>query len=536
MDATVATIPRLSAGRKNLILAALCLCVLAILIDTSIMNVALPTLVRDLGATTRDLQWIVDAYNLAFASLVLAAGSLADRYGRKRALLLGLGVLAIASGVGGQMTSPGALIGARAVMGVGAAIVFPATLSILTNVFTERGERARAIGIWGAMTGVGVALGPITGGWLLEHFWWGSVLWVMVPVAVLAMALVATIVPESFDPAVPPIDWAGLLLSIVAVGSLVFTIIEAPDAGWTSLRSLVGFAVAIATGAIFARLELRRRNPMIDVRLFENLRFTAASGAVTVAFFALFGFVFLITQYFQFVKGYSALSAGVRLLPVAISVAIGSIVGTKIAVRVGNKVVVASGLLSMSIAFLWIALSATASTSYLVIVGQMVFLAAGLGLTSAPATEAIMGAVPPAKAGIGSAMNDATRELGGTLGVAVIGSVFASIYTNRLDHSAVNAALPPAGRVAWRESVGAALEVAQRAGAQAGPRAAAAVAGAAKSAFLDGLMVGCLVAGAVTLFGALVVALFLPARPAVDSAAAIDRLDEELAVLTADIA
>jgi EmrB/QacA subfamily drug resistance transporter len=524
------------APRKAWSLASLCLCVLAVLIDTSIMNVTLPTLVRALGASTRDLQWIVDAYNLTFAALVLAAGSLADRYGRRRALLCGLGVLALCSALGAHAASAGWLIAARTGMGIGAAIVFPATLSIISNVFTERQERARAIGIWGAMTGVGVALGPITGGWLLEHFWWGSVLLVMVPVALLAGALTFVLVPESSDPTVPKLDLAGLLLSIATVGLLVVTIIEAPDSGWTSGRTLGGFAAAAVFGALFAVVEARQRAPMLDVRLFANLRFTAASGAVTVAFFALFGFIFLVTQYFQFVMGYSAFSAGLRLIPVAISVGVGAIVGTRIAVRAGNRVVVTFGLLSMTVAFVWIALVAAEHTSYLVIVGQMVLLAGGLGLTSAPATESIMGAVPAEKAGIGSAMNDATRELGGTLGVAVIGSVFASIYTDRLDHAAIRNQLPPVAQHAWRESIGAALAVAQRARQVAGARAATAVAHAAKLAFLDGMSAGCFVAAGVSVAGAALVAHFLPARPnntdganapdASDPLAIADSLDE----------
>jgi EmrB/QacA subfamily drug resistance transporter len=496
-------------GHRRAILITLCLAAFTINLDTTIVNVALPTFVRDISASTRQLQWIVDAYSLVFAALVLAAGSVSDRVGRKGALLAGLTVFGAGSLIGSRATSPGQLIAVRGLIGLGAAIIFPATLSILTNVFTARAERAKAIGLWGAMTGLGVAAGPICGGWLLEHFWWGSVFAALVPVAVIVAALVALYVPTSRDPQAPRLDLAGLGLSTVAIGTLVFTIIEAPEVGWASGRSLAGFAVAAFVLAVFVSWEKRVAQPMLDVTLFRNLRFTAASGSVTVAFFALFGFIFMVTQYFQFLKGYSPFSTGVRLLPVAFSVAFASIVGTKLAVRFGNKAVVATGLGSITLAFLWIS-TASVATSYLEIAGQMIVLGLGMGLTSAPATEAIMGVVPKEKAGIGSAMNDATRELGGTLGVAVIGSVFASLYTSRL---LLPAGLPTQAAQAARESVGGAFIAAQRvADAGLGP-AALQLKAAASSAFFDGFAVGCLVAAGVAALGAIAAAIFLPAQP-----------------------
>src|SRR3954453_9852682 len=420
------------ASRRNTaVLVTLCVAALLISLDTTIVNVTLPTLVRDLDASNRQLQGIVDSYNLVFAGFVLAAGSLSDRFGRKGALLVGLGIFAAGSIVGSRATSPAQLIAIRGVIGLGAAVIFPATLSILTNVFTERSERARAIGFWGAMTGVGVALGPICGGWLLEHFWWGSVFAALVPVAAVVAAMTARWVPTSRDPSTPPLDLPGLVMSTAMIGTLVFTIIEAPEVGWLTGRSLAGFAIAAALLVIFVRWERHVTQPMLDVDLFRNLRFSAASGSVTISFFALFGFVFMVTQYFQFLKGYSPFSTGLRLLPVALSVGAASIIGTKLAVRLGNKAIVSTGLVSMGIAFLWIS-TASAATPYLELAGQMLVLGTGMGLTSAPATEAIMGVVPKEKAGIGSAVNDATRLLGGTLGVAVIGSVYASLYASRL--------------------------------------------------------------------------------------------------------
>jgi hypothetical protein len=280
----------------------------------------------------------------------------------------------------------------------------------------------------------------------------------LAPVALVVMALVALYVPTSRDPEAPRLDIAGLVMSTVAIGTLVFTIIEAPEVGWVSGRSLAGFGIAVLVTAGFVAWERRVALPMLDVTLFRNLRFTAASGSVTVAFFALFGFIFMVTQYFQFLKGYSPLGTGLRLLPVAFSIAAASVVGTKLAVRIGNKVVVATGLASITVAFLWIS-TASVATSYVELAAQMIVLGLGMGLTTAPATEAIMGVVPKEKAGIGSAMNDATRELGGTLGVAVIGSVFASLYASRLS---LPAGLPAEATQAAPESVGGAFIAAQR--------------------------------------------------------------------------
>jgi EmrB/QacA subfamily drug resistance transporter len=453
-------------SRRSLILVSLLLAAFAINLDTTIVNVALPTLVRQLHASNSQLQWVVDAYNLVFAALLLASGSLSDRIGRKGMLLSGLLVFGVASLVGGLLSTPGQLIAARCVMGLGAAMVFPATLSLISNVFTERAERARAIGLWGATAGMAIALGPIVGGWLLARFDWRSIFFAMAPVAALGAALVAASVPTSRDAHAPRPDRVGFALSTASMALLIYTIIEAPNHGWGSARTLAGFAVALALLAWFIRWELRAREPMLDVGLFRNPRFTAASGSVTVAFFSLFGFIFLMTQYFQFIKHYSALSTGVHLLPVASSVGVASVLGTKLAVRFGTKLIVATGLGFVTIFYAWVA-TASATTHYGTIAAQMVLYGVGMGFTSAPATEAIMGVVPRAKAGVGSAVNDTTRLLGGTLGVAIIGSVYASLYGSRLD-SRLPAHLPPSLVHTAHSSVGAALVVAEhvaRAGA-----------------------------------------------------------------------
>jgi len=502
------TAPRRTAS-KSLILLTLCLAALIINIDQTIVNVALPSLVRELRATTTSLQWIVDAYTLVFAALILAAGSLGDRVGRKGLLLAGLGVFGLGSLAGSLADTPNQLIAARAVMGIGAAGIFPATLSLIANVFTERAERAKAIGLWGATTGIGVATGPIVGGWLLENFWWGSVFVFMVPIAIVVAALVAWTVPTSRDPNIRPLDWPGLLLSSAGFGTLVFGIIQAPDWGWGSAKTFATLAAGLLIVVAFVAVERRTERPMMDVRLFKNPRFTAASGSITIGFFVLAGFTFLITQYFQFVKAYTPFGAGLRVLPVAISIAVAAVVGTRLAVQVGNKVVVATGLALWGGAVLWIS-TVSASTPYYVIVGQMIMGGGGLGLITAPATEAIMGAVPKEKAGVGSAVNDATRLFGAALGVAVIGSIAASLYHTRLA-ATIPPNLPAQAAAAARGSVGGALVVAKSAGA-----AGQSLAHAAVGAFLHSVSCALKVAGAVALAGAVMAALLLPARPRVE--------------------
>jgi EmrB/QacA subfamily drug resistance transporter len=508
--------------RRPLILVSLLIAAFVINLDITIVNVALPTLVRELHASNSQLQWVVDAYSLVFASLLLAAGSLSDRLGRKGFLLAGLAVFGLASVAGGLTSTPGQLIVARCFMGLGAAMIFPTTLSLISNVFTERGERARAIGLWGATVGAAVALGPIVGGWLLEQFRWTSIFFAMAPVAAVGAALVAWSVPTSRDPGANKTDGPGLVLSSAAMALLIYTIIEAPAHGWSSARTLGGFALAVAVFGIFIARERTTSEPMVDLSLFRNPRFAAASGSVTVAFFAISGFSFLITQYFQFFKGYRPLSTGVHLLPVAVSVAIASVVGTKLAVRAGTKQVVTVGLFCLAGFFAWVSTART-GTSYLAIAGQMLLGGSGVGLVSAPATEAIMGVVPKAKAGVGSAVNDATRLLGSTLGVAIIGSVYASLYNTRLTNDLPAALAPRLARTA-HNSVGAALELAHRTSVHGHPALANGIHAAASNAFFHGFSTACLLAAGVAAAGAIVTLVLLPAHPAVptDATAPID--------------
>jgi len=498
----------LTPARRWIALGILCLSLLLSVVDNTIVNVAIPTLNHDLGASTTQLQWIVDAYTLVFSALLLAMGHFGDRFGRKRALQLGLGLFAVTSGLAALATTSGQLIGARALMGIGAALIFPATLAILVNVFTEPKERAAAIGIWTAMVGVAVAIGPITGGLLLEHFWWGSIFVVNIPVALIAIALGVWLLPESRDQAVGAMDYRGLVLSVAGVGMMVWAIIEGPSWGWTSPVIIAALVCSVVLLTLFAFVERRMAHPLLDVQLFANARFTAASISVTTAFFALFGFIFLITQFLQLIQGFTALQAGIRTLPFAIATGVMSPVAIALMHRFGSKVIVAIGLLVMAAGFV-LASTVKVDSPYVgTVLASMVIIAAGLGLATSPATESIMGALPPEQAGAGSAVNDTTREFGGTLGVAVVGSVFLSIYGAKAVDGYRSLGLPKQFEVIVRESLGGGLAVA----AHLPPAPSLALKHIVQQAFIDGLARGSLVAAAVVLVGAVIAWKFLPAR------------------------
>jgi EmrB/QacA subfamily drug resistance transporter len=498
-----------SAGHPTAALAVICLSVFVISVDATIVNVALPTLSRDLNATTAQLQWIVDAYTLVMSGLLLSAGSLSDRYGRRGWLSSGLLVFAMTSAVAAQVDSAGALIAARAAMGIGAAVIFPTTLALITNIFTDPIRRAKAIGLWAAMVGVGVAAGPMTGGWLLEHFSWGSIFLVNVPIAALAIVGGLLFVPTSRDLAAPPVDIPGFMLSAIGITALIYTVIGAPSWGWASARTLVGFGAATLILIGFAMWERRCPQPMLDMSVFANRRFSGGSLAVTAGFLTLFGFIFVITQYFQFIKAYSAFQAGVRLLPVAVSIALASVIGPAVVHKIGTTAVVSAGLAVFAAGLAW-ASTVDAGTPYTVIAMQMVLLGTGLGLTTAPATEAIMGSLSPDKAGVGSAVNDTTRELGGTLGVAIVGSVFASIYSGRIASASALTALPKELRSMIGGSMAAAYKVIGDPSLPADR--AVAMRAAVDHAFLDGLRVGSLVCAGIAIAAAVVVVVLLPAR------------------------
>jgi EmrB/QacA subfamily drug resistance transporter len=484
-------------------------------IDNTIVNVALPTLERELGTSISGLQWVVDAYTLVFAGLLLTAGALGDRFGRRRALTVGLVIFATASAAAAFASGVGQLVGARAVMGVGAALIMPATLSILTNVFTDSRERAIAIGLWSGVAGVAIALGPVAGGFLLDHFWWGSVFIVNVPIVAGALIAGRFLVPDSRNPHAHPIDWTGAVLSIVGLVALVWAIIEAPSDGWSSAPIVAAFTVAAVALATFVWWERRTTYPMLDVRFFRNARFTAASLTVTLVFFALFGFVFLATQYLQFVLRYTPLQAGIRTLPFAGAMMLTAPLSSKVVEWVGTKRVVVTGMLLFA-AGMVVASTSTVGSGYPRVMIAMLLLGSGMGLAVAPSTESIMGALPRDQAGVGSAVNDTSREVGGALGVAVIGSLLSSVYGARvLDQ--LPAGVPVGARNAASDSLGGALAVSAQLG-----RAGNALAEGAREAFVFAMSRASLVTAGIALVGAVVAWRFLPARAVEETRDSLD--------------
>ena len=500
--------PGTAHDRRWWILVVLCLSVLIVSVDNTIVNVALPSIGRSLTASTSDLQWVVDAYTLVFAGLLLLGGHLGDRLGRRQMLQLGLALFAVTSLGASFAQSTGQLVAGRAAMGASAALIYPATLALLSTTFTDKLERASAIGIWSAVTGLAVAIGPISGGLLLQHYSWSSVLWVNVPLAALALIAGWRLLPESRDSAPGRFDPLGAIGSIVAIGVLVWTTIEAPSHGWTSVATLVGYAVAAAALAAFVLWEARRADPLLDVGLFRNPRFSAASGAVALAFFGLFGFIFLITQYFQVVRGYDTLRAGVATLPFAIVIGAFSPVSIVLMHRIGTKLVVSGGLATMAAGFVVAAGSAVDSPYWGRIVISMTLMAAGLAFVASPATEAIMGTLPPAQAGAGSAVNDTVREVGGTLGVAVVGSVMSTLYGPHVVDALKSLGVSPAAAHTAADSIVSGMGVATSLPAHAVGPAVAAV----RNAFMDGLAAGSLVAAGACAVAAIAALAFLPAR------------------------
>ncbi|HEY3980983.1 MAG TPA: DHA2 family efflux MFS transporter permease subunit [Streptosporangiaceae bacterium] len=512
---TSATPGAAAERRRWWILAVLCLSVLLVVIDNTIVNVALPTMSRDLAASTQSLQWIVDAYTLVFAGLLLVGGNLGDRIGRRRMLQAGLALFAVTSVGAALSRTTGELIAGRAAMGIAAALIYPATLALLNSAFTSARERATAIGIWAGVSGLAVAIGPVAGGLLLRHFSWSSVFYINVPVVIIALVAGWRLLPESRDPRAGRFDPLGAIGSVAGIGLLVWTIIEAPRHGWLTAATIGGFAGAAVILAGFAWWQLRRPDPLLDVRLFRNPRFSAASGAIALAFFGLFGFIFLITQYFQVVRGYDPLKAGLATLPFAIVTGALSPAAIILMKRFGTKIIVTAGLLLMSSGFVVAAGTAVSSDYWGRIITSMVLMAAGLALTSSPATEAIMGALPRDKAGAGSAVNDTTRELGGTLGVAIVGSAMSSVYASHVGSALARLGAPAAAAAAAKQSVVAGLGTA----AHLPPDLRAAAAAATRLAFMDGLHAGSFVAAGATAAAALATLLFLPARARLAGAA-----------------
>ncbi len=476
-------------ARRWYTLGVLCLSLLIIVVDSTIVNVALPTLSRQLHASASGLQWIVDAYTLTFAALLLLAGAIADRYGRHLALAGGLATFAAGSLAAALTHTTAELIAARAVMGIGGAFIMPATLSIITSVFTDPAERTKAIGLWAAVSGLGVAIGPVAGGWLLTHFSWDSIFLVNLPIVAVALVAGRWLVPASRAPQARRLDLTGAMLSVAAFTVLTYAIIEAPGNGWLSATTLGLFGASVALLGLFVGWEARSDHPMLPLHLFRNPRFTGAGISITVMFFALSGVVFLSTQIYQFVLGYSPLAAGVRALPSAAALAVFSPLGAALTKRVGTLVPVALGLATITGGLVLFS-TASAGSGYGHYVLAMVIVSTGIGLAMSATTSASMQELPPAMTGVGSAVNDTTRNMGSVLGVAVFGSITASVFASRmadLAHGSIG-------------SVGAAAAVAHRAGGSYG----AAVMHAAAGAFVTGADRAVLAGAVATLAGVLV--------------------------------
>ena len=495
--------------RRWWILAILSISVFLVVVDNLIINVAIPTLARELGATTSGLQWIVDSYALVFAGLLLACGGLGDRFGRKLVMQIGMVLFGVFSAWAAFTDTTEQLIIGRGLMGIGAALVFPSTLAILIDVFRHPVERAKAIGVWSAVSGAAVAFGPVTGGLLLEYFWWGSVFLINIPIVIVALALQYVFIPESRDPNAEQLDIPGFVLSIAFVSLLVYTIIEGPHRGWTSTASVSGFIGTAVLVTAFIWRERNTEHPLLDIRVFRDMRVTAATSSILIAFFSLFGFTFLVTQYFQFVRGYDPLESGLRTLPFAVGAGITAPIAAQLALRYGPKRIVPIGLLFMGIAQVWAGTLQVESMYFGPVIGSMMLMACGLSLVTSPSSESVMGSLPREMAGVGSAINDTSREIGGTLGVAIVGSIFATSYGPKIVDLLSPFALPQAAVSAAEESVGAAFAVSEQVG---DPTLASAIRDVASTSFLDGFQVACTTVGVVAILGSLLAYRFLPAR------------------------
>jgi EmrB/QacA subfamily drug resistance transporter len=442
--------------RRWFLLAILCLSLVLVVMSVSGLVTAIPSMQEELNASAGQIQWIIDAYAVVFAGTLLTAGALGDRFGRKRALLVGLVIFGLGALLAGIGTSATQVIVGRGVMGVGAALVMPATLSIITAIFPAA-ERSRAIAIWAGFAGAGGAIGPIVSGALLERYWWGAAVLINLPVVAATLLAISVYAPESRDDTETPLDPIGAVLSLVGLGALIFAIIEGGEDGWTAAPVLVAAAVALVALVSFVRWELRSDHPMLPLSLFRDRRFSIGSGVITIAFFVMFGFFFLATQYLQFARGYSPLEAGLATLPLALAFIAISPRSASLAGRFGAGRVMAFGFVVVAAGFALLAQLDT-DTSYLVIGAAFFVLGAGMSLTAAPATTEIMSAVPLSKLGVGSAVNDTTREVGGALGIAILGSIANSAYRARIDLSGLG--LAPVPRAHAEESVGAAVGVA----------------------------------------------------------------------------
>ena len=513
-------------ARRWFLLAMMCLSLVLVVMSVSGLVTAIPTMQEALGASASQVAWILDAYAIVFAGSLLTAGALGDRFGRKRALLAGLVVFGSGSLFAGVASSSSQVIAGRAVMGIGAALVMPATLSIITTIFPPE-ERNRAIGVWAGFAGAGGAIGPIVSGALLERYWWGSAVLVNLPLVAATFIAIWSFAPESRDESETPLDPVGAVLSLVGLGALVFTIIQGGENGWTTTPVIAAAIVAVVALTGFLRWERQTKHPMLPLGLFRDRRFSVGSAVVTVAFFVMFGFFFLSTQYLQFARQYSPLEAGLALLPLPIVFVAVSPRSAVFAARFGAARVMATGLVVIAGGFLILSF-VTPGTSYFALAVAFAVLGAGMGMTAAPATGEIMSAVPLSKAGVGSAMNDTTRELGGALGIAILGSIATSAYRSAIDVAGLGLEAGP--RHLAEESIGTAALVAGQVPAGDAVRAQAA------SAFTDAFVLTSVVSVGIVLAAAVAVFFFSrPSRPETVEEIADDAFELDFAMVPAGV-
>jgi EmrB/QacA subfamily drug resistance transporter len=498
---------QLSVGRRTAALITVCASLMVITIDFTILNVAVPTLAEDLHADNSSLQWFINAYELVFAGLLLTAGALADRFGRRRVLAIGLAVFGAASAMSALAETSGQLIGARAAMGVGGALVLPATLSIVTNIFTDPTARARAIAVWAGVAALGLGLGPLVGGWLLQNFYWGSVFLVNVPVVIAALVAGWFTIPESRDPHAARLDPVGAVLSVTGLGALLYAITEGPETGWASPVIAASFTTAAIALAAFVAWERHVDKPMLNLHYFADRRFSVAIAAIMALFFGLFGLMFISTQTLQSVLGYDTLAAGVRLVPLPAMFVVFAQISVRLASQGGTRPVVTAGLL---IAAAGLAVGATfdADSGYGVLATALSLTGIGMGCTMAPAVESIMRSVPRQRAGVASAVNDTTRLTAGAIGVAVVGSVLSSAYRGAFTSNATADSLPPEAVEQAQSSIANAVAVANRIGGSTGEHLLV----IARGGFIDGASTGLSIAAAVAALGAIAAWCFLPRR------------------------
>ncbi|WP_088317734.1 MFS transporter [Kineosporia sp. R_H_3] len=495
----------LAPRRQRLVLAVMGVSLMTVVSAVSGLNVALPSLARDTGASQTELTWIVDAYTVVFAGLLLFAGALGDRYGRKGILVVGLLVFGAAAAGATVTSDPQVLVALRALMGVGAAAIMPTTLSVITTSFPES-ERPRAIGVWVGIAGGGAVLGLFGAGLLLEWFDWNSFFALNVVLATLGLVGTLAVVPASRDPHAPPLDVVGALLSLVAVGGVVFGVIEGPGRGWSDGVTVAALAAGLVAGAAFVGWELRRPAPMLDPRLFRLRGFGSGTLSITAQFFAAFGFFFAVLQYLQFVVGLSPLQAALRLLPLPFVMVPLARTAPLLARRVGFRRLGPAGLLLMASGFVVLS-RLDVELSYPVLLGGLVLFGAGMGLAGTPATTAITESLPPAKQGVASAVNDTARELGSALGIAVLGSVINQTYRDGV--ADVASRLPAEAAEHVRASVAFTQSPAvARLGDAARP-----VVDAARAAFLDGVSTAMLAAAVFLVVAAVVVLVRSPRVP-----------------------